>query len=181
MLQVRPLPLPCITAATALLLIACGDAPEPGPPRMEPKTAEVARVQPEPSWRRYPRPRSLAALDESLRRHYPVELRGSGRRGSVLLDVSVDARGRVTEVEVVAPVAGSVGGKPIRVRAVLLERDPRTGAVVEHEFEPEYDPVFGPAAQAAIRATGFLPALRDGRPVPATVRMGVEFAPGTTT
>jgi outer membrane biosynthesis protein TonB len=120
------------------------------------------------------RPRDLAALDERLRQHYPRELRASGRRGSVLLDVGVDARGVVTKVEVVAPPPEQAG---VKTTAVMMHKDPRTGVVVERIAEPNYDPAFGPAARAALRGARFWPAQRDGRPVASTIRMGVEFTP----
>jgi hypothetical protein len=122
-----------------------------------------------------PRPRDFAALDERLRQHYPAEFRSTGRRGSVLLDVSVDARGMVSDVEVVTPPADEPAG--VRTTAVMMETDPRTGLTVERVFEPDYDMAFGPAAQAALRSTRFWPAQRGGRAVAAKVRMTVEFTP----
>lgn len=125
-----------------------------------------------------PAPASTSALNASMRRHFPRHLAGVRARTAVLVDVAIDAHGRVGDVHVIEP--SSVGGD--NVRAVVLEKVPGTNQLVEREVQATYDAAFGAAAQAALREVRFLPALRGGRPVPFTMRMTVEFAdPGART
>jgi outer membrane biosynthesis protein TonB len=167
--------------ATALLLSACEVGRDAGSARGPLGPAEQAvdrpaseMVQAEMGVTQLPRPRDDAAFTESLRRHYPAELRAERRTGAVLLDVTIDPQGIVRAVEVV-PAAG--GGAEGTHRAVLLDRDPATGRTVERPLQPKYDAAFGPAAQAALREVRFSPALRGNQPVTHTLRMTVEFPP----
>jgi hypothetical protein len=86
--------------------------------------------------------------------------------GSVLVDVRVAADGGVEEVEVVPRPAG--------IHAAMILREPDGSS---RRVEPNDDPAFGPAARAALMETRFTPALRDGRPVPFTMRMTIAFDP----
>lgn len=121
-----------------------------------------------------PRPGDRAVFLHTIQRHYPAELRERGARALVLVDASIDATGRVTDVDVVQPPAGDG-----HHRAVLLERDPATGGERQRTLAggAPYDPAFGPAAQAALREVRFIPAMRDGQAVPFRMRMSIEFAP----
>ena len=104
------------------------------------------------------------ALRQSMRRHHPPELRDIG--GSVLADVEIDALGTVRSVTIVPRPAG------IRAAMVLQQADG-----TERIVQPNDDPALGPAAQAALRETRFIPAVRDGAPVPFTLRMTIRFDP----
>jgi hypothetical protein len=123
-----------------------------------------------------PLPADDALLGASLRRHYPRDLITQRIRASVLVDVRLDERGIVQDVRAVSPV--SLPNSADEHRMVVRERV--NGQVVEREVTPTYDFRFGPAAEAALREVRFLPALRDGRAVPHTLRMTVEFSPSQT-
>lgn len=110
-----------------------------------------------------PRPEHVDALTRSLAAHYPRELIGVRPSTSVLVDVTLDANGIVNDVAV--PSQPSAPGTSI---ALMYPEGTR-------EVKPVYDPAFGPAAVAALKEVRFLPALRDGRAVPFTIRMSVEF------
>lgn len=109
-----------------------------------------------------------AAFSARLSQHYPTQLRAQGVAGSALLDVHVDAQGRVGDVDV---VSRPTGPEHTTHRAVLQERGGTR--VVELNDRPE----FGAAAQAALRQTRFQPALKDGKAVPYKLRMTVQFDP----
>ncbi|MBB4636986.1 hypothetical protein [Longimicrobium terrae] len=119
-----------------------------------------------------PRPRDPGQLTELLDQHYPRTLRDAGRVGAVLLDVRVDETGIVREALPVSPPPLPAGS---RIRAVAQVTDPRTGRTVEEELPNDYDMAFAPAAQQALLASRFTPAIRDGQAVPYTVRMTVRF------
>jgi outer membrane biosynthesis protein TonB len=104
------------------------------------------------------------ALRRSMARHHPPDLRAAGIGGSVLADVHIDAEGGVASVTVVPRPAG------IRAAMVLQRAD---GS--ERVLHPTDDPAFGPAAEAALMDTRFTPAMRDGQPVPFTMRMTISF------
>jgi outer membrane biosynthesis protein TonB len=106
------------------------------------------------------------ALRRSMARHYPAELRAAGIGGSVLADVVIDAAGGVESVAIVPRPAG------IRATMVL-----QAGDGSERRLQPNDDPAFGPAAEAALKETRFTPAMRDGQPVPFTLRMTIRFDP----
>ena len=115
---------------------------------------------------RLPQPVDPAALQAALKRHYPPEVSADGVSGSVLLDVRVDEAGGVASVTAIDRPAG------VHATMVLQERDG-----TERRVEPNDHPAFRPAAQAALRQVRFTPAMRDGRPVPFTLRMTVIFDP----
>lgn len=119
-----------------------------------------------------PVPENREVFAASMRRHFPRQLTGVGPRTPVLVDVAVSASGIVEEVHVVDRGAPDDAG---RVRAVVRQKVPGTNQVVEREMNATYDAAFGPAAQAALKEVRFHPAIRDGRPVPYTMRMTVEF------
>lgn len=106
------------------------------------------------------------ALREAMRRHYPAALQKAGIGGSALVEVHVAADGTVEGVDVVP--------RPTEVQAamVLLKADGTTRPV-----EVNDDPVFGPVARAALMEMRFTPAMRDGQPVPFTLRMTISFDP----
>jgi outer membrane biosynthesis protein TonB len=106
------------------------------------------------------------ALRGAMRRHHPPALREAGIGGSVLADVDIDAHGTVQSVAIVPRPAG------VRASMVLQAADG-----TERIVHPADDPAFGPAAEAALREMRFIPALRDGRPVPFTLRMTIRFDP----
>ncbi|HEU4452762.1 MAG TPA: hypothetical protein VFR81_06865 [Longimicrobium sp.] len=119
-----------------------------------------------------PVPADDRAFDASLRRHYPPALLEKKVGGSVLVDVSIDEKGFVQNVDVVDRPA-----RTPNTGMVLVDRDPRTGVTVEREVAPSYDPAFGPAARAVMREVRFQPALKDGQPVPFKMRMTIAFQP----
>lgn len=105
------------------------------------------------------------ALRRSMARHHPQDLREAGIGGSVLADVRIGAQGGVESVTIVPRPAN------LRAAMVLQEADG-----TERILHPTDDPALGPAAEAALMETRFTPALRDGVPVPFTLRMTVEFS-----
>lgn len=121
-----------------------------------------------------PAPENNAAFNASIRRHYPREMLRAGRGGDVLVDVRLDASGRVLDVDVVEE-RKTVGDEH---QIVVRGNVPGSDLQVEREVKLNYDPeAFGAAAAAAIREVRFHPALRDGKGVPYTWRMTVRFTP----
>ncbi|HEX6042331.1 hypothetical protein [Longimicrobium sp.] len=106
------------------------------------------------------------ALNRSLQRHHPADLRAAGVGGSVLADVAIDEHGEVQAVTIVPRPSTA------HVTMVMVEEDGTTRSV-----QPADNPAFGPAAEAALMETRFTPAMRDGQPVPFTLRMTVTFDP----
>jgi hypothetical protein len=159
----------------AVMLAGCGDG------RSVPAGADAVALQGRPAASaavqemagvsHLPVPVDFTDMRRSLARHYPRQFVGVRPRTSVLLDVRVDEKGFVREVAVVDRPAGA----DEQVKVVVLDRVPGSNTRVAREVESTYDPSFGPAAQAAIKDVRFRPALRDGKPVPFTVRMTVEF------
>lgn len=121
-----------------------------------------------------PRPQSLEALNRSLAKHYPATLIGGRPRTSVLVDVTLDENGVVKRVAVVDRPAVTTS------RVVLLDDAPGGKGDVLREHATIYDASFGPAAVAALNEVRFHPARREGRPVPFTLRMSVEFTSPTS-
>jgi hypothetical protein len=159
----------------ATLVAACGD--QRGVPAgadaaaLQGRRAASPAVQEMAGVSHLPVPVNYTEMRRSLARHYPRQFVGVRPRTSVLVDVTVDETGFVRDVAVVdRPSAGSE-----QVKMVLLDRVPGSNTKVAREVESTYDPSFGPAAQAAIKDVRFHPAIRDGKPVPFTVRMSVEF------
>jgi len=115
-------------------------------------------------------PRLLNApeLAESMKRHYPADLRGRGTTGSVLVDVSIDEHGKVTGViPQPAPTLQAHGLKGPRPDLAHLPMEAATPASTAQ---------FGAAARAALTAARFSPAMLDGKPVAFTLRMTVRFS-----
>ncbi len=120
----------------------------------------------------FPKPADRSALPAAVQRHYPATLRERGVTGFVLLDAMIDETGKVTEVDVLP----SPDGPPHQ--AVLISRDRATGAETRRTLSNgTSDPAFGEAAKAALREVRFIPAMRDGQPVPFRLRMSIQFAP----
>jgi outer membrane biosynthesis protein TonB len=105
-------------------------------------------------------------LRARIESHYPAELRTEAVSGSALIDVEVDAAGQVASVAAIERPAG------IHATMVLLEKDG-----TERRITPNDHPAFQAAAVAALRGVRFSPALRDGQPVPFTLRMTITFDP----
>lgn len=120
-----------------------------------------------------PLPADDGAIGASLRRHYPRDLLAQQASGSVLVDIDLDERGIVQDVQAVQ--RASLPNPADEHRMVVRERV--NGQVVEREATLKYDSRFDPAAEAALREVRFLPALKNGQAVPFTLRMTVEFAP----
>jgi len=159
-----------------LLLGACSEA-HPGDVRSEPLTpapTAAGRRALSPEMRAHtglshsPEAADREAYAASFRRHYPAQLRAQGVSGAALVDVYIDAEGHVREVDVVPRPASSSHQTH---RAVLQEAG--TSRVVDLNYRPE----FGAAAQAVLRETRFLPALKDGKAVPSRFRMTLQFTP----
>jgi hypothetical protein len=119
----------------------------------------------------YPRP-NLRTLAANLVASYPDDLRRAGRRGAVLVDVSVDESGGVRDIAVARPRPLPPGSQ---IRAIAHTVDSRTGRVVETDLPNDYDDTFGPAARDALRRTPFKPATLGGKAIPYTLRMTVRF------
>ncbi|HLL84469.1 MAG TPA: energy transducer TonB [Longimicrobium sp.] len=115
-----------------------------------------------------PEPANTAELTALLKRNYPAKLKAQGVAGSALLDVHVDAEGRVSEVDIV----NRPGNAEHQTNRAVLEGQNGT-EVLETNDRPE----FGAAAQAALRQTRFQPALKEGKPVAYKLRMTVQFDP----
>jgi outer membrane biosynthesis protein TonB len=169
-----------LAAATLVALLAgCADEEAAVSAAAPPKVTTMgsAEILAHAGLSAFPTPADPAALHRSMREHYPAELLDEGRRGSVLVDLALDEQGVVRGVEVVTPPEPDA-----RMKAVLVEPDPRTGGTRERVVQTRYDAAFGPAARAALKGARFTPALgRDGKPVPYTLRMTVEFAPPAAT
>jgi outer membrane biosynthesis protein TonB len=97
---------------------------------------------------------------------YPAELRAEGVAGSALVDVLIDEGGRVASV---IPI-----DRPAGMRALLI-LEGEDGS--QRRVTPEDHPAFQKAAASALRDVRFSPAIRDGQPVPFTMRMTVNFEP----
>lgn len=115
---------------------------------------------------RLPEPVDYAAMQASMRRHWPADPHAAD--ASVTVDVSVDAAGRVTAVQPFTPAVD--GGATTRM--VLRERDG-----TERMHEVRRDLSVAPAAEAVLREVQFTPAMRDGQPVAHTFRMTISFTP----
>lgn len=119
---------------------------------------------------RLPQVVDRAALRASIERHYPAELRAEQASGSALVDVLVDADGMVA--------AATAIDRPAGARAVLILEE-KDGS--QRRIDPADHPAFQAAAASALREVRFSPAMRDGQPVPFTMRMTISFgAPGST-
>lgn len=127
-----------------------------------------------------PRPRDVRAFNNSIDRHYPANLRAERRRGSVLVDITIDERGHVRDVRPVSEdeIANIPNGNAHR--AVLLQEDPKTGVTTEVVMDTKQDLAFVPAARKALREVTFSPAVRNGEPVAYTLRMSIYFSPPST-
>jgi hypothetical protein len=115
---------------------------------------------------RLPVPADHGAFVASIAKHYPAAMRSAGVGGSALVDATIDADGNVTAVEAVQ--------RPMAPRTTLVLRD---ADGTERRVVPRDDPLFGAAAQAALREVRFIPAVRDGQPVAYTMRMTINFDP----
>ena len=152
-----------VAALLLVALAACGDARQPTADRRPVARATTVAVQQQSGLDQLPRLAEPSAFDAALLRH----LRNvpSAKQGkTVLVDVDVDARGQVADVRGVErpAVTGS--------RAVLVEDDGSS-----HELVIADDASYLPPVNAALRETRFRPAVRDGRPVPFTLRMTVAI------
>jgi len=105
-------------------------------------------------------------LAESMKRHYPAGLRGRGTAGSVLVDLSIDERGRVTDVTAL-PAPKAHGLKGLRLD---LGGSPAEAAT------PASTAQFGGAVRVALGVAQFSPAQLDGKSVPFTLRMTARFS-----
>jgi TonB family protein len=110
---------------------------------------------------------------ESLRRHYPEELRAAGVSGFVLLSVDVDEDGEVRQAKAVR--RRETPG--VRVEARLMGTDGRA-IPLKPTADGEPHAALRAAAERAVRETRFRPAELDGRPVPFwDLRIGVRIDP----
>jgi outer membrane biosynthesis protein TonB len=160
-----------LASALAAVLAACGDSRDPLPAATADRQPASEQVQQMTGLSHMPRPESVDALNRSLARHYPRELAGVRPRSLVLVDVQLDEQGRVRDVRPVDRPATA----PSNVNMVLVDEVPGNNTPVERTYQGTYDSAFGPAARAALQEVRFEPAMRNGRPVPYTLRMTVEF------
>jgi outer membrane biosynthesis protein TonB len=154
------------------LLGACGDSGRGAQPTVpDRQLVEEHRMTPEQVRQltgvdRLPEAIDKAAFKASIERHYPAELLPDGTSGSALVDVLVDAGGRVASA---TPI-----DRPAGMHAVMiLEQKDGT----QRRITPNDHPAFQAAAASALREVRFSPAIRDGQPVPFTLRMTVTFDP----
>lgn len=164
-------------AAVMIACSACGEqsSDAPGAPNSEALQSRrpvSEQVQQLANVSHLPAPANREAFAATLRRHYPAQFVGVRPRTAVLVDVEINASGIVEDVRVVDRSGMDESG---HVQAVLQQKVPGTNQIVEREFNPTYDPAFGPAARAALKEVRFHPAIRNGQPVPFTLRMTVEF------
>ena len=155
-----------------LLLSACGEAGSAGQPTTSDRRIVAEhRMTPEQMRQitgvdQLPQVLDKAAFQASIERAYPGAMRAEGASGSALVDVLVDEAGRVASV---TPI-----NRPAGMRAVLIleEEDGSQRRVTSKDH-----PAFQAAAVSALRDVQFSPAMRDGQPVPYTMRMTVTFDP----
>lgn len=170
-LRFRPAPAQWLFCGL-LLSAACseshpGDALDPSPAAAG-RRAASPEMQARTGLSHLPEPADQPEFAARLRQHYPADLRAQGVSGSALLDVHVDAQGRVQDVDIVTRRQTAAHTTH---RAVLQDRGGTR--VLALNDRPE----FAAAAQAALRATRFQPALKDGEAVPYRLRMTVQFTP----
>jgi outer membrane biosynthesis protein TonB len=115
---------------------------------------------------RLPAPADRKAFMASIASHYPAVFRSAGIEGSALVDVAIDEGGSVYSVQIIQ--------RPLAPRTIMVLRKPDG---TERRVTPRDDPAFGEAAAAALKGVKFEPAMRDGQPVPFTMRMTVNFDP----
>lgn len=109
-------------------------------------------------------PREVSDRLESATASFP--------RGSVLVDVDVDAEGRVTDARAVEPPPSTLG---VTIRAMGVDAD---GGTRELPRAGPASPELARAVEEALRGARFTPATRDGEPVPFPgFRMTVEVGP----
>jgi outer membrane biosynthesis protein TonB len=157
--------------AVALTACAGDDRASAGSSAARDRPAASDQVRAATGLSHIPIPADQEAFNASMLRHYPPALLEKKVSGAVLVDLSIDEKGVVQNVDVVdRPPAPDV-------KLVLIDVDPRPGAPVEREVEPSYDPAFGPAARAAMREVRFEPAFKDGFAVPYKMRMTITFEP----
>jgi outer membrane biosynthesis protein TonB len=113
---------------------------------------------------RLPVPADRKAFMARIASHYPSAFRTAGVEGSALVEVAIDARGNVGSVDIIE--------RPLAPRAIMVLRK---ADGTERRVAPRDDPAFGDAAAAALRGVRFEPAMRDGQPVPFTMRMTINF------
>jgi len=162
-----------VSVCLSAILAACGsENPGSKTPTAAPQTAaRTEKMTPEQLRRtagvdRLPMPADRAAMQASMRRHWPADPQAVG--ASATVDVSVDATGRVTAV---TPAPAGADGAP-RPRMILEEPDGTRRVREVRRAASAF-----PAAQAVLRDVRFTPALRDGQPVAHTFRMTISFTP----
>jgi hypothetical protein len=171
-----------LASAALLVVTGCGDGAaedERASPLSASKSAvhdrriASAQLQELTGLSHLPSPAVDGAIGASLRRHYPRDLLAQRISGSVLVDIRLDERGIVQDVDAVP--RASLPNPADEARMVVRERV--NGQIVEREVTLKYDSRFDPAAEAALRDVRFLPAQKNGQAVPFTLRMTVEFSP----
>jgi outer membrane biosynthesis protein TonB len=156
------------------LLCACGEvAGERQPTTLDRSIVAEHRMTPEQvramtGVDRLPQVLDQAVLKARIEQAYPAELRAGRVAGSALVDVLVDEAGRVASVTPINRPAG------MRAALILEEAD---GS--QRRITPDDHPAFQAAAVSALRDIRFSPAIRDGKPVPFTMRMTLSFDPST--
>jgi|GEM_PF-2953596 len=154
-----------------VLASGCGDPGRSQPTVSDRRQVAEHRMTPEQIRQmtgvdRLPQVLDKPAFKASVARHYPAELRAERVSGSALIDVLVDEEGNASSVTAV--------DRPAEMRAVLVLEE-KDGT--QRRITPEDHPAFQAAASAALREVRFSPAVRDGQPVPYTLRMTVTFEP----
>lgn len=154
------------------LLSACGEAANERQPTTSDRSLVAEhRMTPEQVRQmtgvdRLPQVLDRSAFKARIEQAYPAELRTEGVAGSALVDVRIDEAGSVASVTPIDRPAG------MRATLILEEAD---GS--QRRINPTDHPAFQAAAALALRDIRFSPAIRDGQPVPFTMRMTVSFDP----
>lgn len=133
-------------------------------------TAPAAELQRAAGVDRLPRIARGQNLKEVLQRHYPAALGTAGIGKAVVVDVTIDADGSVTQVN--AAQVSSEAGRQV----VLVSDDASTNERSEALLsKTDHHPALARAAEAALRDIKFTPATRDGVAVPHSFRMTLAF------
>jgi len=160
-----------VLLAGALTACAGDDRESAGSSAARDRPATSDQVRAATGLSHMPVPADQEAFTASMLRHYPPALLEKKVGGAVLVDLDIDEKGFVENVEVVdRPPTPDL-------KMVLVDKDPRTGAAVEREVEPSYNAAFGTAARAVMREVRFEPAFKEGFPVPYRMRMTLAFEP----
>lgn len=161
-----------------MFLTACGESGEnvtlaPSVPAAEHPTMHREELRRIAGVDQLPTVVDKTAFREKMSAYRSEALGNAKFAKSALVDVSIDAHGRVNSVAVV-PRPPELESSP-QPRAFLQEPD---GSL--RPLNSVDDPAVGRAAQSILRDVRFNPAIRDGKAVAYTLRMTVSFSADQT-